>query len=87
MLKLKKNYTLKTLVKYGFHKGYNSTLFHGINTPPNDNVRIGNHDDGCDISIGRNLWIDNHSFYANDGLDTLYDLIKDGIVIKEENNE
>lgn len=84
MLKLRKNYTLRTLAKYGFHKGYNSTLFHSKDTPPNDNVRIGRHDGGHDISYAlRGLWIDNHSYYSNRGLDAIYDLIKANILIKE----
>ena len=73
MIKLKKNYTLKTLAKYGFHIGWKTY----------DNVRIGNHDDGSKISHGSNLWIDSHSFYCDRGIDCLYDLVKHGILIRE----
>ena len=87
MLKLRKKYTLKTLGKYGFHIGWEGSLskpFINGNQQCSDNVRIGNHDNGAGISCDSHLWIDSHSFYCNGGLDTLYDLIKDGLVVKEE---
>lgn len=80
-----KKIELSELEKYGFHIGYRGITYDGeCNSIPADNVRISNKDKKITIGFNTNIWFDNESYYSNNYIDVLYDLIEAGYVEKVE---
>mgnify|MGYP003310845122 CR=1 FL=1 len=86
MLKIKENVELKELEKYGFELSGNygaiKRFYH---------KDLGIEEDTLLVIEFRNVWLiengakeSNERYFGNPQLDTLYDLIKDGLVEKVE---
>ena len=77
MLKIKDNVDLKELEKYGFEKGFspmdNRFVFLFV-----DNEKILN------VTCNTPWWDMNYYYAYNSNVNTLYDLIQDGLVEKVE---
>jgi len=86
MLKIKDNVDLKELEKFGFQKGYN--LFCKDNKP-RIITAIVDDERNLKIQYSDSAWWDNSYWYLYSySQDTIYDLIKDGLVEKVgEDNE
>ena len=90
MLKIKDNVDLKELEKYGIRKGYQLKMFLGKD---DEREELSIHPEMRIINIGRDLWWDKNYYYGfvkmdsnKSGEDILYDLIKDGLVEKVQDD-
>ena len=76
---------LKELEMFGFHIGHKSNTYDGkCNFIPADNIRTSSKEKKITIGFNTDIWFDNESYYSNQYIDTLYDLIEAGYVEKVE---